>query len=72
MKAPKLICNPVDKNGEGILDPESHLVCYEIELASGSVHQKESVFLNNQIGSEQVDADQETRLCVPAKKTFMP
>ena len=28
---PVSLCNPVDKNGEGIKDRERHLVCYEIK-----------------------------------------
>lgn len=29
------LCNPVDKNGEGIKSPESHLLCYQVKLVSG-------------------------------------
>jgi hypothetical protein len=28
---PKLLCNPVGKNGEGIPRPDNHLVCYKIK-----------------------------------------
>ncbi len=28
---PVMLCAPVDKNGEGIGDPVSHLTCYELE-----------------------------------------
>jgi hypothetical protein len=28
------ICTPVDKNGEGILDPATHLTCYEVHVDS--------------------------------------
>lgn len=27
---PRLLCNPVDKNGEGIFDPAKHLTCYTL------------------------------------------
>src|SRR5262245_49601994 len=26
------VCNPVDKNGEGIVNKESHLVCYTLRI----------------------------------------
>jgi nicotinate-nucleotide pyrophosphorylase len=27
---PRFLCAPVDKNGEGVIDEETHLVCYEV------------------------------------------
>ncbi len=30
---PLVLCTPVDKNGEGIVDPENHLMCYRIRDA---------------------------------------
>jgi len=32
---PRFLCNPLDKNGEGIEHPESHLLCYRIKDAPG-------------------------------------
>lgn len=29
------LCNPVDKGGEGIKNPENHLMCYKIRQAEG-------------------------------------
>jgi hypothetical protein len=34
---PLLLCNPVDKNGEGIPDPACHLTCYRIRDAPGQL-----------------------------------
>ncbi len=29
VQRPERLCNPVDKNGEGINDPTAHLTCYK-------------------------------------------
>ena len=34
IRDPFLFCNPVDKNGEGIRNPDDHLACYRA-LPSG-------------------------------------
>ncbi len=46
---PKLLCNPVDKNGEGIPGPKSHLVCYEIkDDPEGTAERVKEVMVKNQ------------------------
>jgi len=73
VKKPKLFCNPVDKNGEGIINPENHLMCYDVKLAEGfEKNTKVSVFTNNQFGNEQLDVKEEKQLCVPSTKTLLP
>ena len=62
---PKLFCNPVDKNGEGINDPEAHLTCYEIE-AGGEVERV--VVIANQFGEQTLEVDDSELLCVPSAK----
>ena len=70
---PKMLCNPVDKDGEGIKNPENHLMCYAVEPAEGFVKNKKvSVFTNNQFGSEQLDVTKEKELCVPSEKSILP
>ena len=73
VKNPKLLCNPVDKNGEGIIDEENHLLCYDVKPAEDQPkHEKrESVFTNNQFGPEQLDTKKEKELCVPSMKTLL-
>ena len=73
VKKPKMLCNPVDKNGEGIMDEETHLMCYDVKPAKGEPkHKKISVFTNNQFGPEQLDVKEEKQLCVPSTKTLQP
>jgi hypothetical protein len=72
VKKPRLLCNPVDKNGEGITNLAGHLMCYQVKAASGQPqHQRISgqIFTFTQFGSEQLDTIKERHLCVPADNT---
>jgi hypothetical protein len=66
-----LLCNPVDKNGEGIVDPEGHLACYTIK--GGVSFTPRSVTVMDQFSQQDLSALQgECRrrsvLCVPSQK----
>jgi hypothetical protein len=65
VKEPKLLCNPVDKNGEGIPNPSAHLVCYEIEEPR---FQPRDVSVNNQFGQAPLKVKAPELLCVPSTK----
>lgn len=65
-------CNPVNKNGEGILDPATHLTCFRLlEASSPNV----DVAIDNQFGDDQrltvrrVKAS--SSLCLPSTKTVL-
>ena len=67
---PKLLCNPVDKNGEGIVDKNNHLVCYGIrDEPVANVDLVEEVYIENQFGgmSMWVGVPGST-LCLPSSK----
>ena len=67
VKKPKFLCNPVDKNGEGILDPLAHLMCYQVKQVDlVKFVKKGGVFVNNQFGPETLDVKKPSELCVPA------
>jgi hypothetical protein len=71
---PTRLCTPVDKNGEGIEHPETHLACCLVQRAFGQprhvpVH---GIHVNSQFGPEQLDTVAETELCVPSTKTPAP
>jgi hypothetical protein len=70
VKKPKRLCNPVNKNGEGILDEESHLLCYGVKRPKGEpkFERIDDIFVNNQFGPLQIDAKKEKELCVPSTK----
>jgi hypothetical protein len=70
VKKPRFLCNPVNKNGEGILDPVTHLMCYQVKQVDlVRFVKKVGVFVNNQFGSEQLDVRKPSELCVPATTT---
>src|SRR5437879_2684464 len=48
---PLRLCNPTDKNGEGIGDPTAHLMCYSIREPSASYP---TVLARNQFGDQTV------------------
>ncbi len=74
VKKPKRLCNPVDKNGEGIINPDAHLMCYKVKPAENEPkHIKvEGIHTNNQFGPLQVDTKKEAELCVPSTKQINP
>jgi len=72
VKKPKMLCTPVDKNGEGIVDEENHLMCYDIKKLEGDPKfEKLSVFTNNQFGPEELEVKKQKQLCVPSVKILL-
>jgi hypothetical protein len=75
---PLLLCNPVDKNGEGIPDPSCHLVCYRIRDAVGQTPLPPTdVTVDDQFSSEDLrtfvgECRRAGYLCVPSSKTELP
>ena len=68
VKKPKHLCLPVDKNGEGIQDASTLLVCYKAKPAKGQPkHAKQpGVSTTNQFGSGALDTVKEEELCIPS------
>ena len=66
---PQLVCNAVDKNGAGRLDPSGHLTCYRIrDVAGQTAFAPRDAATTNQFGSEVVAATKATMLCVPSSE----
>ncbi len=70
-----MLCNPVDQDGEGMLDPARHLVCYELRDTSAVPPKAKSARfvrrdaqVGNQFGSETRTIIRPRKLCVPATK----
>jgi len=64
------ICAPVDKNGEGVTDPDTHLVCYQLFPEQ---RVKGRVAVENQFGSQVLRLKGKMkRLCVPSEKWHLP
>jgi hypothetical protein len=70
VKKPKRLCNPVEKDGEPLVQPLAHLLCYQVKAARGEPkHVKQTgVGVANQFGSETLETRKEEELCVPALK----
>ena len=61
----KSLCVPVDKNGEGIEDADSHLTCYELEPRESA---RVDVLVENQFGMQELRVRRSKTLCVPSTK----
>jgi cysteine-rich repeat protein len=67
------VCNPVDKNGEGILDPSAHLVCYTIAIKeSPATFSRRQLTLENQFGLLSIPVTRPRTVCVPSTKSGVP
>ncbi len=65
-----MMCNPVDKNGEGIPEPDGHLTCFRIHDASAAT--KRTITAEDQFGVRTLQTGRSTVLCVPSEKTLLP
>ena len=64
LKHPKRLCAPVDKNGEGLLHPVRHLLCYAVKAKSYRTRVK----IRNQFENKRVSVRSPKELCVPTLK----
>lgn len=64
VKKPVFFCNPVAKNGEGILNPAAHLTCYEISDDG----EKRDVVVEHQFGAQTLEVKKPQLLCLRSKK----
>ena len=72
VKKLKVLCDPVDKNGEAPTAPThpEHLACYQVKQTDATKFVKRTDrFVNNQFGPETLDAKKPALLCVPAVTT---
>ena len=74
---PKKLCTPVDKEGDGIADPDVHLVCYQAKLAKlvppqPKFLQRKVLTKNQNIGEAWLDVKAIAELCLPAYKGALP
>ena len=66
---PTLFCTPADKNGEGIQDPDTHLVCYIVAPEGGFLGLEISIwnqFFNFAPG--EIEVAQPFAVCAPSAK----
>jgi hypothetical protein len=70
LKKARLLCNPVDTNGQGIKNPDGHLMCYQVKPAKGEPkHEKrKGISTADRFVVHQIDTKKEELLCVPSLK----
>jgi len=67
---PRLFCNAVDKNDEGIQDSTAHLTCYQ---TGNRVFKNPRVISTDQFGPLQLNLrKQKTGLCIPSEEIGQP
>jgi hypothetical protein len=71
---PRHLCTPVDKNGEGIKNPNAHYLCYTAKPAvTAPKHTRvKGLHTNNQFGPLTLDTSKESEFCIPSTKSFSP
>ncbi len=66
---PNAMCMPVDKNGEGIKNPDGGLLCYKVKLTGDEPkHARLSgIYTNGQFGPGLLDTKKARSVCVPLR-----
>jgi len=64
---PYRMCNPVDKDDEGIIDPTEHEMCYQVRDATPRFNRYD-VLVENQFGKQNLVVTKPDTLCTPAEK----
>jgi hypothetical protein len=67
---PTMLCNPVDKNGEGIHDREAHLLCYSVNEVEGAPGERK-VETETQFGKTKLTLKGLATFCVPSSKKLL-
>ena len=65
VKRPFRLCSPADKNGEGIIDPDVHLLCYRIRTRPRRPTLTGPLFISNQLDDLELQVTGTRELCVP-------
>lgn len=68
---PAQMCNPVDKNGEGILNREGHLVCYKFDPQEFPELKPHTVLTKNQFGETKIATEKPQLMCIPSFKKVL-
>jgi hypothetical protein len=71
LRFPHRLCNPTDKNGEGITDPTDHLVGYGAKYSHTFTKQLNQMLVD-QFGTLFVDVTRPDLLMVPSSKDGVP
>jgi hypothetical protein len=74
LRRPRHLCTPVDKNGEGIKNPDVNLLCYQSAPARGERKhvRRIGMHINNQFGPLRLDSFKEGEFCIPSSTIVPP
>lgn len=74
MLRPNLVCNAVDQDGIGIVDPGAHLTCFRTRDAPGQQKfaPQETTTIVNRLGVQRLRLKRATDLCVPSGQDGSP
>jgi hypothetical protein len=68
LKRPLRLCAPVGKNGAGIADEATHLLCYKAKATPRRGQFADDIFVENQLESATIQVSGPRELCVPSAK----
>jgi hypothetical protein len=73
LKKPTRLCAPADKAGEGVKQPDFHVICFQAAPARGEPKHVpvRGLHVNNQFGPGRLDTVKEEELCLPALKQVL-
>ena len=69
-KKPFLLCNPVNKNGSGIVDPNLNYCCYKIKCTPNKIPTAFDV--TDQFGALRLETGKASFLCNPCTASLAP
>jgi len=70
---PQLFCNPVSKNGEGIINPSTHLACYGVPLFTTVNRDRNQITPTDQFGELALDLrTRPENFCLPTSEITQP
>jgi phospholipase C len=67
VKKPSLLCVPVDKNEEGIENPDDLLTCYKVKGPKLAKIDRPQVEITNQFGTAKLEIQKPVNVCVPSR-----
>ncbi len=69
---PRLLCNPVAVDSEGINRPDEHQVCYKIRGPRIDRDERPLISVSSDFGVSQLEIVRPLYLCIPSLKTVLP
>jgi hypothetical protein len=72
LKKPFRLCLPASKNGSGVSDPNSNLLCYKQRSVPKRPPYTSPIYVDNQFGPKTFEVTRTREFCVPAELNPVP